>query len=285
MGHVPGNIDAILDFRFDNPVLAVIVLLAGCFLLAVSMALIRNAVRERRVEKIKQESARYKGLVQLRTEYEPRFLWGVGELSLAMSCSSKAQFDRCDRIKRWNSVVDYAGKNEGRIRGCIAAIEHNQIAAHEYTSRVVLLPALTFTGKRGRIEADLCRYVELHPETQLTLYLSLSYVSPAGRNSYQQCFAYGQEELLAAIAQSHRKDSETERRKRERAKVTPKLRYKVMQRDGFRCVRCGASAADGAKLHVDHIIPVSRGGKTEMSNLQTLCETCNLGKGAEKPEL
>ena len=32
------------------------------------------------------------------------------------------------------------------------------------------------------------------------------------------------------------------------------------------------------KLHVDHIKPVSKGGKTELSNLRTLCERCNLGK-------
>ena len=38
------------------------------------------------------------------------------------------------------------------------------------------------------------------------------------------------------------------------------------------------TAKDGVKLHVDHIIPVYKGGKTTMSNLQTLCDRCNLGK-------
>ena len=52
----------------------------------------------------------------------------------------------------------------------------------------------------------------------------------------------------------------------------------VMKRDGFRCVICGRSAKDGVTLHVDHIIPVSKGVKTEMSNLRTLCSDCNLGK-------
>lgn len=66
----------------------------------------------------------------------------------------------------------------------------------------------------------------------------------------------------------------------ERDKMTTKLRYAVMQRDQFRCVLCGATVDSGAKLHVDHIIPVSKGGKTEMNNLRTLCDRCNLGKGA-----
>ena len=75
------------------------------------------------------------------------------------------------------------------------------------------------------------------------------------------------------------KSSEENRRKEERNKMTPGLRYKIMKRDGFRCVLCGRSANDGIKLHVDHVIPVSRGGKTEESNLRTLCEECNMGKG------
>lgn len=64
----------------------------------------------------------------------------------------------------------------------------------------------------------------------------------------------------------------------ERRKMTSSLRYDVLRRDGFRCQLCGATASDGVLLHVDHIVPVSKGGKTEMSNLRTLCERCNLGK-------
>jgi len=58
------------------------------------------------------------------------------------------------------------------------------------------------------------------------------------------------------------------------------LRMKVLNRDGFRCVYCGRSPAThlGCKLHVDHIIPFSKGGENTEENLQTLCEKCNLGK-------
>lgn len=65
----------------------------------------------------------------------------------------------------------------------------------------------------------------------------------------------------------------------EHAKVTRQMRYEVLRRDGFKCVKCGRSAKDGVRLHVDHIVPVSRGGKSVMNNLQTLCEDCNCGKG------
>lgn len=61
---------------------------------------------------------------------------------------------------------------------------------------------------------------------------------------------------------------------------SPKLRWQVMERDGHKCVKCGRSAADGVKLHVDHIYPKSRGGMATLSNGQTLCNECNIGKGA-----
>ncbi len=61
------------------------------------------------------------------------------------------------------------------------------------------------------------------------------------------------------------------------------LRLKVFDRDGYTCVRCGRSPAleRGVVLHVDHRQPFAKSGKTELSNLQTLCSECNLGKGDE----
>lgn len=66
----------------------------------------------------------------------------------------------------------------------------------------------------------------------------------------------------------------------QREKMTAKIRYSVIKRDGYRCRACGYAVQDGAHLHVDHIVAVANGGRTEMHNLQTLCTVCNLGKGA-----
>jgi HNH endonuclease/Homing endonuclease associated repeat len=63
--------------------------------------------------------------------------------------------------------------------------------------------------------------------------------------------------------------------------VRPGLRFRVFQRDRFRCVSCGKSPATNlsVELHADHILAVALGGKTVLENLQTLCNKCNLGKG------
>lgn len=59
------------------------------------------------------------------------------------------------------------------------------------------------------------------------------------------------------------------------------LRYKVLLRDKFRCVRCGRSPATtpGVELHIDHKNPFSKQGRTVLENLETKCKQCNLGKG------
>jgi hypothetical protein len=63
--------------------------------------------------------------------------------------------------------------------------------------------------------------------------------------------------------------------------ISLSLRYKVLSRDRFRCVKCGRSPAKdpSVELHVDHIHPWSKGGQNTEENLRTLCFDCNLGKG------
>ena len=62
--------------------------------------------------------------------------------------------------------------------------------------------------------------------------------------------------------------------------ISDKLRYTVLKRDNFKCCACGASPAKdpSVELHIDHIIPWSKGGETVIENLQTLCSRCNIGK-------
>lgn len=56
------------------------------------------------------------------------------------------------------------------------------------------------------------------------------------------------------------------------------LRLLVFKRDASTCQHCGISGTS-TTLHADHVLPVSLGGLTLLSNLQTLCGPCNLRKG------
>ncbi len=76
------------------------------------------------------------------------------------------------------------------------------------------------------------------------------------------------------------KDRRTKPSPRDDPRVRPRLRWQVLNRDGHKCLDCGRSPKDhGVVLHVDHRIPSSKGGKTELANLLTTCKECNLGKG------
>jgi hypothetical protein len=67
----------------------------------------------------------------------------------------------------------------------------------------------------------------------------------------------------------------------ERRRVPLHLRFKVFRRDRFKCVLCGDHPVKNSEcdLHVDHVLPWSRGGRTELANLRTLCALCNVGRG------
>jgi hypothetical protein len=66
--------------------------------------------------------------------------------------------------------------------------------------------------------------------------------------------------------------------------LSDKLRLKVFKRDNYACVLCGRSPSNelGTVLHVDHVVPFSKGGDHGFENLRTLCDRCNLARGNDE---
>lgn len=65
--------------------------------------------------------------------------------------------------------------------------------------------------------------------------------------------------------------------KKKKTVITRKLSLQVFDRDGYQCLSCGCRS----DLTVDHVMPESKGGPTEINNLQTLCRSCNSKKGVK----
>ena len=68
--------------------------------------------------------------------------------------------------------------------------------------------------------------------------------------------------------------------------MSPQLRSEILERNGFSCQQCGATAHDPdpfnpdrkLRLHIDHIVPISQGGDDSRENLRVLCSACNEGR-------
>ena len=73
-------------------------------------------------------------------------------------------------------------------------------------------------------------------------------------------------------------DTKKSSQKNKRRAISGKTRQNVLMRDNYTCQICGATVKDGAKLEIDHLVPVSKGGTNDENNLQVLCQQCNREK-------
>ena len=66
-------------------------------------------------------------------------------------------------------------------------------------------------------------------------------------------------------------------RETERLKVNKAMRFRIFKRDKFTCQYCGRKPPE-VILQVDHMKPISKGGKSTENNMKTACRDCNIGK-------
>lgn len=178
----------------------------------------------------------------------------TGLLSSAIKADTKQSNAFKDHFDRLYSRAQYAKRSE-KLQRAISEMESYYAEHHTQA----------FKKTRRYCEALLSQLKEKH---RSMIFEERRQAEEAER------FAAEQRSLHEKEKSEHKRMIDEQRRL-----MKASLRYEILTRDGFRCKICGASADDGVTLHVDHIIPVSKGGLTEKSNLRTLCERCNLGKG------
>ncbi len=128
----------------------------------------------------------------------------------------------------------------------------------------------------SKVEKDLCEQEKARPLILASFTIQLYYKY---YNEYKERdYVFYSEEIQEAINEAKKINKSKSLIQQERALMSDKLRFQVLKRDNYTCQICGKGAKDGVELEVDHIIPVSKGGKTIIDNLQTLCQRCNRGK-------
>ena len=269
------------------PIIIILCFFVSLCLLGVGFRLYQNWARKM----VLATSQRIASLLSKNTQYQ--FDFNVESEYLRQEwLSSKQQFDRynCMDIADHSITLDY-----DYFHNIAVKVQENARLYEAYAEEIVQLQT-AITPKISaqlhipykhyvKIEQQLFEQYRLKPVTASYILCVATYTSPQGRNHYSKQSRFALTELEYRYKQLQEKDarrnSEESRRKRERAKMSNSLRYDVMHRDQFRCQLCGRSQHDGVKLHVDHIIPISKGGKTVKDNLRTLCDQCNLGKGSK----
>jgi hypothetical protein len=206
------------------------------------------------------------------------------------ACNSKRQLDN---LSLDDYLIGLIASNESFYHNIVESISFNRNKYYSYTRQVELIRTtateefckeLGFSLKRFlKYENRIFKWKKLRkPQFNVTVYCKVTYTSPQGRNHYWKEESYNFDELKRLFDHTVELKAQRETRqyqiKLERAKMTDSLRYDILKRDNFRCQICGSCASDGVKLHVDHIIPVAKGGQTVASNLRTLCDRCNMGK-------
>jgi predicted restriction endonuclease len=109
-------------------------------------------------------------------------------------------------------------------------------------------------------------------------------ISKYSAGSYEYHFGTWRKSLEALVTKQSStlkpRDKQFSKKIKARKNISWRLRFEIMKRDNFKCKLCGRSPTTDPAiiLHIDHILPVSKGGKNNPENLQTCCSKCNIGK-------
>ena len=204
-------------------------------------------------------------------------------------CNSKRKLDNLNMDL---CFIEEINLNLEWYKNLVANVSDNATKYNSYINRINSLQSAASDEICKSLGTNLKKYIKyedklfnkniLTPVTHTSVLVEATYTSPQGRKFYKRELTYDLQLIKTMLqrAQDITKNKQTRQRRiqEERAKMTDSMRYNILRRDNFRCQICGSTASDGVKLHVDHIIPVSKGGKTIESNLRTLCDRCNLGK-------
>ncbi|MBR5027361.1 HNH endonuclease [Candidatus Saccharibacteria bacterium] len=137
-----------------------------------------------------------------------------------------------------------------------------------------------FVSKK-RLPYVVCDVDYLLSKMDVLPQLCFSYTSPAGRSGREYTIDIDEHMLSSLVSEISKTITKKGHKQAQRAAMTNDLREAIKKRDNYTCCKCGNSVykEPNLLLEVDHIIPVSKGGKTEADNLQTLCWRCNRLKG------
>lgn len=207
---------------------------------------------------------------------------------ITRACNSKKQFERTDledyllsiileKVEYYDALISRIETNKTLFKEYLNEYKELKSSANKELAKKYFMPLFIYK----MLEKRIVKIRKLAPRMDTEFIVRATYVSPKGKNNYQKTNIFYVPQIKKVIEKAYKQVERKQTKEYQRMIMSDKLRYEILHRDKFKCQLCGATSKDGAKLHVDHIVPIAKGGKTETSNLRTLCDRCNMGKGSK----
>ncbi|MFR5876126.1 MAG: HNH endonuclease [Eubacterium sp.] len=180
------------------------------------------------------------------------------------------------------SNVDYSMQCLEQLEFCACYLQSlsdfHKISNQLYTQALKQIPSMVgiFVSKK-KFFSIVCGIYDISSFRKGNASFRFLYISPAGKSQREFKIKITTEIIQKLQSEISYKLNKNSQIKTQRNAMNNDLRNAIKKRDNYTCCICGNSIYNEPNLllEVDHIIPIAKGGKTEASNLQTLCWRCN----------
>jgi 5-methylcytosine-specific restriction endonuclease McrA len=194
---------------------------------------------------------------------------------------------RCIACKNWKDAQDFGKKASGKDGLQARCRECRKIDSRKYyESNVEKFKMYHIAHAESKLEY-MKQYRKDNKERLNTMsrkYMKENYetIRETRKNNPEWDAKYRRTEKGRNVAY---KGSLKRRSYKHKVIFKPHERTTILERDNWTCQCCGIKVNDNKetnpqKAEIDHIIPISKGGNSEPSNLQILCRTCNRRKSS-----
>ena len=248
----------------NEQTIVVISTLIGLFPLILYIFVIRKMIKKEN-EEVSKSSIKIQELNKLNEKYHFKRITKKKHNIIDREYSRKS----LERVTGSSIIKYHIENNIDLIRTDIENAIYNIDLLEEYTKEVDKIINYKSENKTNyslkkfqKIENRVLNdSIHKRKEFLIKLKLEVYYRSNAGKVNETRYGNYSFEDLVKLYKEWQNGNKYEETIKQERKIMNDDIRYNVLKRDNFTCKLCGISAKDGSKLHVDHIIPVSKGGK------------------------
>ena len=260
-----------------------------CFLIGIVVFIVRREIREKQIQFVSDNSQAVAEIKRINEKYK---FYPQKQFDYTHTYDNKTFYDS---ISCQDYLIYQLQTQSSQILEQINNIHINQRQNEEYLVelkdqiRLGIFRNPVQDSKKDKlleIEKEILSKEKLRPAIRFEIRVFLNRSDLRGRIYERKSELFNEEQVLSLIDRINQKNGSFFQDREiwdaicrvERGRVSKKLRFFIYQRDGYRCRICG-KPQQFSQLEIDHIYPVSKGGKSTADNLQTLCHGCNVRKG------